>query len=268
MRMDTLQPQDVPDAPAPNGSASVSSECIVVSPPLASPRIASRLAGPEAGGPLAAPIIAQGAYRSTQYVPNFDAKQAFKQLKPLKECDVQILDATNTERASHELITADAGVHVVEIAMLQLQYKIEKGMAQTDQQKICICNNLGCAYALLGRYSDAEGMLEYAVHSVEPLSKPSPEPLSEALKIVQGNLRIVTSLLQATSMATRSPSHMVPQHGDRKGPPIPMAPPSPILYDVGAAQPVYSSGEGGAMGMGGPLRSPCWLDHISGTHVI
>src|SRR2546426_12585937 len=121
MRMDTLQPQDVPDAPAPNGSVSVSSESIVVGSPLASPmRIASRLAGPEAGGPLAAPVIAQRAYRSTQYVPNFDAKQAFKQLKPV-ECDVKILDATNTERASHELITADAGVHVVEIAMLQLQ---------------------------------------------------------------------------------------------------------------------------------------------------
>ncbi len=193
--MDTLQPQDVPDAPAPNGSASVSSESIVVSPPLASPRIASRLAGPEAGGPLAAPVIAQRAYRSTQYVPNFDAKQAFKQLKPV-ECDVKILDATNTERASHELITADAGVHVVEIAMLQLQYKIEKDTVQTDQQKICIYNNLGCAYALLGRYSDAKRMLEYAVHSLEPLSKPSPNPLSETLKIVQGNLRIVTSLLQ------------------------------------------------------------------------
>ena len=195
--MDTLQPQDAPDASAPNGNVSVSSESIVVGSPLASPmRIASRLAGPEAGGPLAAPVIAQRAYRSTQYVPNFDAKQAFKQLKPVKASDVKILDATNTERASHELITADAGVHVVEIAMLQLQYKIEKGMAQTDQQKICICNNLGFAYALLGRYSDAKRMLEYAVHSVEPLSKPSPEPLSETLKIVQGNLRIVTSLLQ------------------------------------------------------------------------
>ena len=51
---------------------------------------------------------------------------------------------------------------------------------------------------------------------------------------------------------------LVIQHGDRKGPPCPTQPPSPLLYDVGAAKPVYSSGEGGAMGMGGPLRSPCW----------
>ena len=49
-----------------------------------------------------------------------------------------------------------------------------------------------------------------------------------------------------------------PQHGDRKGPPIPIAPPSPLLYSVGAAKPVYSSGEGGWVGPGGPLRSPCW----------
>src|SRR3989442_7904292 len=47
------------------------------------------------------------------------------------------------------------------------------------------------------------------------------------------------------------------RHGDRKGPPDPTLPPSPLLYDVGAAKPVYSSGESGAMGMGGPLRSPC-----------
>jgi len=54
------------------------------------------------------------------------------------------------------------------------------------------------------------------------------------------------------------------QHGDRKGPPLPIAPPSPLLYDVGAAKPVYSSGEGGGVGQGGPLRSPCWRrnDHV------
>src|SRR6266478_5952504 len=54
-----------------------------------------------------------------------------------------------------------------------------------------------------------------------------------------------------------------PQHGDRKGPPGPTQPPSPLLYDVGAAKPVYSSGEGGAMGMGGPLRSPCWWLYLN-----
>src|SRR5713226_8713870 len=52
-------------------------------------------------------------------------------------------------------------------------------------------------------------------------------------------------------------------HGDRKGPPDPTLPPSPLLYDVGAAKPVYSSGESGAMGMGGPLRSPCRITNRS-----
>ncbi len=47
-------------------------------------------------------------------------------------------------------------------------------------------------------------------------------------------------------------------HGDRKGPPIPMAPPSPLLYTGSAAPTSYSSGEGGWVGSGGPLRSPCW----------
>ncbi len=56
---------------------------------------------------------------------------------------------------------------------------------------------------------------------------------------------------------------LVIQHGDRKGPPGPTQPPSPLLYSVGAAKPVYSSGEGGAMGMGGPLRSPCWWLYLN-----
>ncbi len=51
--------------------------------------------------------------------------------------------------------------------------------------------------------------------------------------------------------------HTIPQHGDRKGPPIPAQPPSPLLYTALAAPTEYSSGEGGAMGPGGPLRSPC-----------
>src|SRR2546425_2860108 len=64
----------------------------------------------------------------------------------------------------------------------------------------------------------------------------------------------------ATCMATARPQAHPTQfrlrHGDRKGPPDHTLPPSPLLYDVGAAKPVYSSGESGAMGMGGPLRSP------------
>src|SRR3989442_1287221 len=46
-------------------------------------------------------------------------------------------------------------------------------------------------------------------------------------------------------------------HGDRKGPPIPIAPLSPLLYTGLAAPTSYSSGEGGRVGSGGPLRSPC-----------
>src|SRR2546422_340404 len=50
------------------------------------------------------------------------------------------------------------------------------------------------------------------------------------------------------------------RHGDRKGPPIPIAPLSPLLYTGLAAPTSYSSGEGGRGGSGGPLRSPCrWL---------
>ncbi len=55
----------------------------------------------------------------------------------------------------------------------------------------------------------------------------------------------------------KGPPISSPQHGDRKGPPIPTQPPSPLLYTGLAAPTGYSSGEGGAMGMGGPLRSPC-----------
>src|SRR5712692_7443599 len=53
------------------------------------------------------------------------------------------------------------------------------------------------------------------------------------------------------------------QHGDRKGPPRPTQPPSPLLYTSFAAPTSYSSGEGSAMGMGGPLRSPCWITNRS-----
>ncbi len=45
--------------------------------------------------------------------------------------------------------------------------------------------------------------------------------------------------------------HTVPQHGDRKGPPGSTQPPSPLLYTGLAVPTSYSSGEGGAMGMGG-----------------
>ncbi len=62
---------------------------------------------------------------------------------------------------------------------------------------------------------------------------------------------------------TSEGERLVILHGDRKGPPGPTQPPSPLLYSVGAAKPVYSSGEGGAMGMGGPLRSPCWWLYLN-----
>ena len=58
------------------------------------------------------------------------------------------------------------------------------------------------------------------------------------------------------------------QHGDRKGPPIPIAPPSPLLYSVEAAKPVDSGGEGGWVGPGGPLRSPCWWLLMGGASLV
>src|SRR6266446_724690 len=66
------------------------------------------------------------------------------------------------------------------------------------------------------------------------------------------------------------PSHPRPYGHDGHAPknlPLtgPTQPPSPLLYTGLAAPASYSSGEGGAMGMGGPLRSPCWGLHYAGT---
>src|SRR6266478_8929896 len=69
--------------------------------------------------------------------------------------------------------------------------------------------------------------------------------------------------LHAKIMTREAPPISSHQHGDRKGPPGPTQPPSPPLSTGLAAPTEYSSGEGGAMGMGGPLRSPCWITNRS-----
>ena len=60
-------------------------------------------------------------------------------------------------------------------------------------------------------------------------------------------------------MATASSPAAIPPPAWRpQGPTLPY--PSSLATTIRrwAAKPVYSSGEGGAMGMGGPLRSPCF----------
>jgi tetratricopeptide (TPR) repeat protein len=95
--------------------------------------------------------------------PSTDEKLVKQELKDLTDyivpCDLRTtVEGIPTER--------------LEIAMLQLQQKSDHLDKATPLQNAGVLNNLGCVYALLGRYTKAEECLEQAL-----LNKPLDETI-------------------------------------------------------------------------------------------
>lgn len=128
----------------------------------------------------------QKTIQLTQHHLTMDERETMRHLYVLN--GIEIEDTNNQRVASRKLISVDEPAQMIEIAMIQLKKMVS---TTKEHSKVGIINNnLGCAYILLGRYSDAQKYLNDAIKATNDAT-----PDKDTLKnVAEHNLAIVKGL--------------------------------------------------------------------------
>jgi len=120
---------------------------------------------------------------SPHVIPANTAKEALKGLKLV--ANIQILSRGQQSVDSQELIRVDTSPALLSFAMHQFRKLIVTNPSSTAD----VFNNLGCAYALLEWYKEAEEALQNAL-------KPTTPDKNGAKDAARHNLKIVSDISQ------------------------------------------------------------------------